>query len=126
MITKKQIRKSKSSMSIMIEASKTGQLSENCAIFNPAPGIEFNFSLIKEKPISNNANFDVCTWIRNKQHLPENINPLAAAYDAVMNKVFITKWLASNTSQQRIFTMDCVSGEDADIISYIITATYRK
>ena len=125
MITREKIRKSKSSVTIMMDAAKSNQLSENCAIFNPAPGIEFNFSIIAKAPIKNNSTLDITEFVKNH---PKKLVLMKTILDAVFEENFIDKFnvAESGLTYQRVFTLDTIQGERSTIISYLITATYQR
>jgi len=125
MITREQIRKSQSSATIMFKAAQSNQLSENCAIFNPAPGIEFNFSIIAKAPIKGNSTLDICKFVENH---PKKEDLMMHLGKAVFDQDFIDKFGAaeSGTTYQRVFTLETIAGERATIISYLITATYER
>lgn len=115
MITAKQIRKSKSAFETMMKANRTGQLSENCSIFELKNYIGFskvivNVSLIKNKPIPNNSSFDVSV----PQQSLMNIFKL-------VDKVPYT---TNSKELVRLFTVEPTSIDAKDILAYFVSAHY--
>ena len=125
MITKQEIRNSKSSVDILFKAAKTNQLSENCAIFNPIPGVEFNFSIIAKQSIKNNSKLDIIQFVNKHKSKTRLIDRMM---EAVFDDKFMGSFLSAESGKhfQRIFTLETIQGENPNIISYIITANYER
>jgi len=114
MITKKTIRKSKSTIGLQMELIKTGQLTENCAIFN-IQGSELRLSLIFDKKI--NKDFDVESWYNNQPITQKE--KLSQMFYNILDKN--VKSYAERTT--RFLTSDTVGGESSKILSYFITVS---
>jgi hypothetical protein len=126
MVTKKDIKKSTSSLNLAFKAKTTGQLTENSALFEfniKSVNVEVSLGLIFNKSI--NPNFDVLGWYNSKSDIMK-----IRISDLMNNVTFNGNGQVSITNNaqttQRAITTDPVKNEDPNILAYFFEITYNK
>lgn len=126
MITKTQIRKT-TGMDTMFKTNATGQLSENCVFFDEIlPGVHLTMSIIKSKPIVDNANFSVEDWYLSKpDSIKERLSNVFISCIKPSDDIVKTRVKHPNAMLARCFTVEPISGEEKDVISYLFQVKYK-
>jgi hypothetical protein len=127
MLTRNDIKKL-TGFQTMMATNQTGQLSENCAIFDDIlPGVQLVFSIIKKKPIRNNANFDVQEWFNTRNHIVKmNLSSLFIDIIYPSDSILKQKEMCSDTVLARVITSDAITDGDTDNISYLFQIVYSE
>ncbi len=126
MMTKTQIRKT-TGMDTMFKTNATGQLSENCVFFDEIlPGVHLTMAIIKSKPIVDNANFSVEDWYSSKtDFMKERLSSVFIDCIKPSDDIVKTRVNHPNGILARCFTVEPISGEEKDVISYLFNIRYK-
>lgn len=132
LITREEMRQSKSSTLIALKGRRTEQLTENSVIFGDVikgSGVDIHISLFFRDKAP--YNFDVRAWYDNNTiEMKEKISNLML--DVALGKRFqennMSKFLEmdSGTRMLRCITSDVVDGEREDIIGYLFNIEYKR
>ena len=130
MVSKAEIQKSQSSLTIATKAKQSGQLTENSSIFDlkiagKDCGISVSLGLIFNKKV--NSNFDVVNWYNSKSDvMKQRISDLM--HKVAFDRNFVNTWLTqdSGTSMFRCITSDPVKNDDKNILGYLFEITYKR
>jgi hypothetical protein len=127
LITKSEMRSSKSSMLLGLKGLQSKQIPENTVIiYDLIPG-QVEIAPISSKVIPNANTFDTKSWydkknVKVKSQIEKSVLEAVAFYVERDYKNGVYK----NTKEVRnIFTADAVSGEGKDLMGYLITITYK-
>lgn len=118
-VTQNQLQRSISSLKMAFTLRETGQMTENCVIFdNIQPGVTLKMSLIykNEAPY----NFDVRHWYDSSHYFKQ------LALSNLMNKLAPNnrQSLYQPKSSQKFVTSDPIPGENPYIIGYFVQYIY--
>jgi hypothetical protein len=127
LITKSEMRSSKSSMLLGLKGLQSKQIPENTVIiYDLIPG-QVEIAPISSKVIPNANTFDTKSWydkksVKVKSQIEKSILEAVAFYVERDYKNGVYK---NSKEIRNIFTADAVSGEAKDLMGYLVTITYK-
>jgi hypothetical protein len=127
LITKSEMRSSKSSMLLGLKGLQTKQIPENTVIiYDLIPG-QVEIAPISSKVIPNSDTFDTKAWydkksVKIKSQIEKSVLEAVAFYVERDYKNGIYK---NSKEIKNIFTADAVSGEGKDLMGYLVTISYK-